>query len=122
MKHRGDAAKPAGEKPAGGAAAEDEPEPPRVSHDAEGRVVIHIDDETQGNMGLLVTHPEAAQLSPELKGYGRVLDAAPLAALMTELASAQATGVASSNELARLKTLTDQGNASTRALQTAEAA
>ena len=61
-------------------------------------------------------------MSPELKGYGKVLDPAPLAALVTELASAQAAYTASSNELARLKTLEGQGNASARALQTAEAA
>jgi hypothetical protein len=45
-----------------------------------------------------------------------------LAALMTELASDLAAYAASSNELARLKTLAGGGNASTRALQTAEAA
>ena len=51
-----------------------------------------------------------------------MLDPAPLAALVTELASAQAAYAASSSELARLKTLEGQGNASARALQTAEAA
>jgi hypothetical protein len=61
-------------------------------------------------------------MSPEAKGYGRVQDPAPLAALLTELASAQGTYGASSNELSRLKTLEGQGNASARALQTAEAA
>jgi len=70
----------------------------------------------------VVTNPVAAQLAPEVKGYGRVLDPAPLAALMTELASAGAAFTASSNELARLKTLEGQGNASARALQSAEAA
>src|SRR5262249_5422745 len=54
--------------------------------------------------------------------YGRVLDPAPLAALLTELATAQAAYVASSNELARLKMLESQGNTSIRALQTGEAA
>jgi hypothetical protein len=122
LNHRGEGHGPAGEKPTGEAPAEDEPEAPRVTHDAEGRVVVHIDDEAQGNMGLLVAVPEAAQVSPELRGYGRVLDAAPLAALMNELASAQTAATASSNELARLKTLVEQGNASTRALQTADAA
>ena len=51
-----------------------------------------------------------------------MLDPAPLAALVTELASAHAAYSASSSELARLKTLEGQGNASTRALQTAAAA
>jgi hypothetical protein len=61
-------------------------------------------------------------MRPEQKGYGRVLDPAPLVALVTELASAQAAYTASSGEVARLKTLEGQGNASARALQTAEAA
>jgi hypothetical protein len=72
-------------------------------------------------MGLQVAHPAAASFSPELKGYGRTLDPAPLAALITELASSQAAYAASSNELVRLKTLSNQGNASPRALQAAEA-
>ena len=41
---------------------------------------------------------------------------------MTELASAQASYTASSNELARLQTLSTSGNASARVLQAAEAA
>ena len=94
----------------------------RVKHDGNGRVLIKMDDEAQGNMGLLVEKPVAAQLSPELKGYGRVIDPAPLAALVTELASAQAASRASSNEYARFKLLSGDGNASQRALQTAEAA
>ena len=81
-----------------------------------------MSDKTQRDLGILVKSPAAFQMSPELKGYGRVLDPAPLAALMTELASAQAAYAASSGELARLKTLEGQGNASARALQTAEAA
>ncbi len=116
LKKRVDVPKPAGEK-----SADDEPEGPRLTHDANGHVVLKIDDETQGNLGLLVAHPNAVQMSPELKGYGRVLDPTPLAALITEQASAQVAYSASSNELVRLKTLAGEGNASTRALQTAEA-
>jgi hypothetical protein len=41
--------------------------------------------------------------------------------MVTDLASAQAAQVASSNELARLRTLEGQGNASARALQAGEA-
>ena len=113
MRSRGDSAKPAEEKPV---------EESKIKHDEHGRVVIKMDDETQGNMGLLVEKPAAGQLSPELKGYGRVLDPAPLAALVNELAAAQAVSTPSSNEYARLKLLAGQGNASERALQTVEAA
>jgi hypothetical protein len=116
----------AGASPSAGAAeakpAEEEAAGPRVTRDAKGNVVITLSDETQGNMGIQVTNPARMQLSPEVKGYGRVLDPAPLAALITDLASAQAAHVASSNEFARLKTLEGQGNASARALQAAEAA
>jgi len=111
---RGVDAKPGEEKPAA--------EESRIKHDEKGRVVISMDDETQGNIGLLVAKPAAVQLNPELKSYGRVLDPAPLAVLMTELASAQAAYFVSSNELARLKSLAGQGNASERALQTTQAA
>ncbi|MDB6065438.1 MAG: hypothetical protein JWR26_1646 [Pedosphaera sp.] len=118
MKALGD--KPPGARPA---AAEEEKDPgPRLTHDADGNVIINMDDETQGNIGITVAKPAAAQYNRELTGYGRVMDPAPLAALVTEQASAQAAYVASSNELVRLKTLEGQGNASTRALQTAEAA
>lgn len=110
---RGGDTKPVDEKPVA--------EESRVKHDEKGRVVIKMDDETQGNIGLLVAKPAAAQLSPEVKGYGRVLDPTSLAALVTESATARAAYAASSNELARLTTLAGQGNASERALQTAEA-
>jgi len=105
-------AKPTGAEAAG----------PHVTRDAKGNVVITLSDETQRNMGIQVTNAARMQLSPEVKGYGRVLDPAPLAGLITELASAQAAHVASSNEFTRLKALEGQGNASARALQAAEAA
>ena len=109
-------------KAAGPAPADEEAAGPQVSRDTNGSAVITMTDEMQGDLGLLVKSPTAFQMSPELKGYGKVLDPTPLAALLTELASAQAAYIASSGELARLKTLVGQGNASARALQLAEAA
>lgn len=82
---------------------------------------VTLDKETQQRIGLQVESLTATNLSPELKGYGRVLDPAPLAALTAELLSAQAAAAASSQEVERLKTLSAQSNASVRALQTAEA-
>lgn len=114
-------AKPADEKPAAEKATDDEPSGIHIKHEADGKVILNIDDETQGNMGLKVAHPVAMQLGSEAIGHGRVVDPAPLVALLTELASGQAAYAVSSNELARLKTLAAQGNASTRALQSAEA-
>ncbi len=109
--------------PAAAKALEEKPpaEEARVKHDDKGQVIINMDDEAQGDIGIVVTNPVAMHLAPELKGYGRMVDPAPLAALGTELATAAAAYVASSNELTRLKTLAGQGNASARALQTAEA-
>ena len=123
MKHREAAASPsATEHPAAPAAADKEAAGPQVSRDTNGNTVITLSGKTQKDIGLLVKSLATFQMNPELKGYGRVVDTAPLAALITELASAQAAYTASSGELARLKTLEGQGNASARALQTAEAA
>jgi len=94
----------------------------KVSRDDKGNVVITMDDDTQGENGINVAKVQAGEMKREVKGYGRVLDPAPLEALLNELASAQAASAASSNELARLKTLAGQGNASTRLMQTGEAA
>ena len=74
-------------------------------------------------MGLKVVSLAAATVPPEVKGFGRVLDPTPLAAFVTERASAQAGGWASAKEYERVKTLYAQDqNASARALETAEAA
>jgi len=120
MKTHGAAAAPAaGDKPA--EKAVDDEAGPTMETDTNGNVVINMNDEMQGNIGIKVAGVKAASFSPELKGYGRVQDPAPLVALMMELASAQAAYVASSNDLVRLKTLAAQNNTSARALQTAEA-
>ncbi len=115
-------AKTGGGKPAGEEKPAEDEGKTSITHDTNGNVVVNMNDETQGNAGIKVATPAAAQFSQELKGYGRVLDPAPLAALATELASDQAAYAVSSNELTRLKTLAGQGNASTRAVQAAEAA
>ena len=94
-----------------------------LQHDADGRTLVKVDQETQTRMGLKVESLAAAQISPEVKGYGRVLDPAPLAALVTEATSAQASLEASTKEFERVKALYSQNqNASARALEMAEAA
>ncbi len=121
MKHR--AATPAPEAGHGAPApAEKGSAEPQISRDTNGNAVVSVSDKIQKDLGLQLTNPAAFQMRPELKGYGKVLDPAPLAALVTELASSRAAYLASSNELARLESLVGQGNASARALQTAEAA
>lgn len=114
---------PAAEHPAAAQVpADKEAAGAQVSRDTNGNAVVTLSDRTQKDLGIQLSSAAAFDMSPELKGYGKVLDPAPLAALMTELATAEAAYTASSSELARLKTLEGQGNASARALQAAEAA
>jgi len=94
-----------------------------LQHDADGRTLVKLDQDTQTHMGLKVESLSAAQMAPEVRGFGRVLDPAPLAALVVEAATAQASLESSTKEYERLKTLYSQNqNASARALETAETA
>jgi len=94
-----------------------------VQHDSNGQTVVKLDPNEQSLIGLKVAPLAAAEAPSEVKGFGRVLDPSPLAALVTEGASAQATLQASTKEYERVKTLFAQDqNASARAFETAEAA
>lgn len=108
-------------------AAESEREKPvasesKISRDASGRTVLTMDEETKKLLALKIAPLAPMQLEPEVKGYGRVLDPAPLSSLVAELVAARATGEASQKELERVKVLSVQDNTSARALQSAEAA
>jgi hypothetical protein len=111
-----------GPPPEAKAPAEKEPAAGAVSRDTNGNAVVTLNGKTGKDLGIIVTNPAPFQMSPEIKGYGKVLDPAPLAALAIELTAAQATYAASSNELARVKGLQGQGNASVRSLEAADAA
>jgi hypothetical protein len=104
------------------AAAAEKKEESRVTHGTNGETIIKLDVETQKLMGLLTATLSPAELNPEIKGYGRVLDTASLGSLVADLTAATAASQASQAELERLKTLASQNNASARALQAAEAA
>ncbi|MDB6124400.1 MAG: hypothetical protein JWQ71_3393 [Pedosphaera sp.] len=106
------------------AAADHKPaaEEPHIKTDTNGNITIKVDEETQKRIALKAEPLAATNLPPEVKGFGRVLDPAPLAGLINELASAQAAFTVSSKELERLKILKEQGNTSERALQAVEAA
>lgn len=93
-----------------------------VTHDEQGNTVVSMSDDDQGDAGIVFGNPVAGQWSQEVKGYGRVLDPAPLAALLNELITDQAATNASVREWERQKTLSGQNNTSARALQAAEAA
>lgn len=94
----------------------------RVKHGTNGEVTITLATETQKTIDLQTTALEPASSAPEVKGFGRVLDASPLAAMVSEIVAVQAAGDASEADLNRLKALAVQGNASERALQAAVAA
>ncbi len=79
--------------------------------------------EQQSSSGLKLAHPEMTSLPREASGFGRVLDAAPFVAAVSEVATAQAALDASEKELTRVRTLhADGANASAQAVETAEAA
>lgn len=78
--------------------------------------------EQQQTAGVKVESPGPAQITPEIKGYGRVIDPAALAGMIGDFTTAQAANQASQAELKRLKTLSAQNNASAKALEDAESA
>jgi len=100
---------------------ESKAEKSRLKRSPNGETIVAFDAETQKRIGLKVESPAATQWQPELNGYGRVLDPAPLAALMTDLAQAQVAAETSRREFERLRTLAAGNNASARALQAADA-
>jgi hypothetical protein len=103
--------------------AQAEAEESFLQHESNGQTVVKLDPNEQRLIGLKVAPLQAAEAPSEVKGFGRVLDPAPLAALVTESAAAQAALQASTKEYERVKTLFSQNqNASARALETAEAA
>lgn len=92
-----------------------------ITRDSADEPVLSLDANAQQLLALKVVTLAAARHTNEIKGYGRVLDPAPLSALVAELVAANATAGASQKELDRLKVLSAQQNTSDRALQTAEA-
>lgn len=74
-------------------------------------------------IGLTTASPETTTVAPEVKGYGRVLDPAPVIALVAELETARAALGASEKEFARAQNLFAAGaNASAQSVENAEAA
>jgi hypothetical protein len=94
----------------------------KISRNASGETVLTMDEETQKRIALKIAPLAAMQLQPEVKGYGSVLDPAPLSSLVAELVSARVAAEASQKELERSKVLSAQDNASPRTLQADEAA
>jgi membrane fusion protein, multidrug efflux system len=95
---------------------------PRVQHGTNGEVVITLSASSQKAIGLQTMDIQRAELPPEAKVYGRVLDPGPLSALVAEFVIAQAAAATSEAELKRLQGLAAGNNASERAVQTAQSA
>jgi membrane fusion protein, multidrug efflux system len=94
-----------------------------VHRGTNGEISLKLDKETQERIGLKVAAVEPMRLPREMKAYGRVVDPAPLASVLVEQLSAQASLHASEKEYHRLKDLYGQNqNVSVRALESAEAA
>jgi membrane fusion protein, multidrug efflux system len=89
--------------------AEPQSEPGRVELSAATQALAALETETLA----------AASARPERRGYGRVLDPAPLAALLAEFATARSALAAAEAELARVTDLHRQDNASARTLEAA---
>jgi hypothetical protein len=96
---------------------------PIVQRGTNGETFLKLDEAAQKHADLKMTVLEAAELKPESKAFGRVLDPGPLAASLMEMATAEAALEASGKEAERLRLLFSQGqNASARAFEAAEAA
>ncbi len=94
----------------------------RVQHGTNGETFLKLDKEAQEHAGLKIAALEAAELKPELKTFGRVIDASALATALNDIALARGQVEASTKEAQRLKTLFSQNqNASARAVEAAEA-
>jgi hypothetical protein len=93
-------------------------------HDeAHSPTVVKLSHEMQTNAGLQTALPASAEVKPEIKGYGRVLDPVPLVTTLFDIDTAQNALTNSSKEHARIKALFAQGqNASLQAMEVAEAA
>jgi hypothetical protein len=107
--------------PTGVAEKSAEPES-RVKHDTNGAVIITLDAATQKVMGLQVAPLAAADLAPEIKGVGRVLDPVTLSSAVEEYVTSGWTADTSLKDYERLKLLAESNNASARAVETANAA
>ena len=84
---------------------------------------VKLSREMQASAGLQTAPLQTAEWKPEVKGFGRVLDPAPMVTGLFDIDAAQAALTASSKEHARIAVLFGQNqNASLQALETAEAA
>ncbi len=108
-------------RPHDGAAQHGEPEKKDAGAKHDG--ALHWTKEQQTTAGLVTAQPKAVETKPELKAFGRALDASAIAVSLGDIEGAQVARDASAKEFERVQLLRSQGdNASARMLETAEAA
>ena len=96
--------------------------PPKDNRTASGEPMVALEAEMRQRAALKLAAVAATTNSPETKGFGKVLDPSPLAALQGEWLAAEAALTNSAMQQQRARTLfqADQ-NVSRRVLETAEA-
>ncbi|MCX6954186.1 MAG: hypothetical protein NTV51_18710 [Verrucomicrobia bacterium] len=106
--------------------AADAPKPEAAApaaHPKEKENPLHLTPARRTAAGLTLAKPSAVSLTPELAGYGRVLDPVPFITLVAELETARVAATASEQELNRTKKLFEAGaNSSAQSVETATAA
>lgn len=100
----------------------DDESKPDTSAPAPPKNTAWLSDEQQKAAAIKVEPPAPAHTTPEIKGYGRVVDPAALIGMIGDFTTARAANEASQADLNRLRTLITQNNASEKALQAAAAA
>lgn len=107
---------------AAGSRADEDEAKPKAEQQPAPKNTAWLSEEQQKSAAIKVEAPSPAQVTPEIKGYGRVVDPAALAGMVGDFTTAQAANNASQAEFKRLKTLSAQNNASAKALEDAESA
>ncbi|MEO5961015.1 MAG: hypothetical protein ABIZ49_10080 [Opitutaceae bacterium] len=83
---------------------------------------LHLPPAKRAAAGILLAKPTTATLTPEVTGYGRVLDPVPLIGLVAEVEMTRAALGASEKELTRTQKLFEAGtNASAQSVEAATA-
>jgi hypothetical protein len=84
-------------------------------------VTLTLDEATQNRIKLVAANPAMSEWQPEITAFGRVADPLAFTAAAADYETARAAAAASHNDLERTKTLAAQENASSRALESAQA-
>ena len=96
---------------------------PEKKEEAKHDGALHWTKEQQAAAGVTTAQPKAIEVQPELKAFGRVLDASTLSLMLGDIDVAQSALEASAKEFERVQSLRANGeNASARAVEAAEAA